>query len=1058
MSTVRQLLVAIALFASARALALDPDKAITQYRHQVWRSEDGLPLSTLHGITQTPDGYLWLASWEGLVRFDGVRFVRFNRANTPQMADDFIESMTSDAAGTLWFGNRFGALHKMAGGRFEKVAELGGRISKVHVGPDGTVWVAVIDRGVFHLSEGKTEQLTMRDGLISDKCMDVLDDGQGNVWVATTDGLSRVTAGRFTHFTTADGLVSNRVGGLVMTRKRDLWAHHFSGGISILRDGKWQRFGAAEGFTDDTLSEAIEDRRGDLWLGATSAGLLRVRDGQPARVGARDRFASQTVLALFEDRESNLWVAVRGDGLHRFTDGRFTPIGEPEGLGAQSVISVYAAPDGAVYTGTLGAGLARVSADGSIRRWRTSDGLANDIVLTTFQPSRGPLLVGVYSGGLQMLDGDRVRSRPGPEVRNVSAFAESSDGVVWAGTRGFGLYRLRGDQLDHYSVAKGGLPGDYVTSLLSAEDGTLWIGTDGGLAMMQQGVLARAPEASGLAGAHIAALYQDARGLLWVGTNESGLVRWDGKTAMRYTAADGLCENTVLSIIEDELGYLWMGGHRGVSRVARRGLDTRPFSCTSYGVTDGLRSPESTGELQPTATQTRDGRLWFSTTRGLAVVNPWGIGTTNRVPPPVLIEELRADRSPVSLADVRVSAGVRDLEIAYTAPSLSAPEKVRFKYRLEGFDRDWVDAGTRRVAYYTNLSPGAYRFRVIACNNDGVWNEAGATLPLRLLPHFWQTRAFVIACALLLAAVIYALFRLRLSGLERQKRELARQVEARTVELKRAQAQLVQSEKMSALGQLTAGVAHELNNPVNFITSNVGALEERYRQLVALAAELEQLLSDDQARRRAAERMRAIDFDFIRDDGPDLLRAFRNGADRITAIVDRLRVFTRAGEQGHKPADLIDGLQATVRLLEPMFRDQVQVRIETGGLPSVTCNAALMNQVFMNILVNAAQAMGGRGEIEVSAVHEGDHVRLSFRDHGPGVPAELRARIFEPFFTTKEVGQGAGLGLSISFDIVRDHRGTITVGDAAGGGALFEVRLPIAGPQRQVAEAARETA
>jgi signal transduction histidine kinase len=645
----------------------------------------------------------------------------------------------------------------------------------------------------------------------------------------------------------------------------------------------------------------------------------------------------------------------------------------------------------------------------------------------------------------------------GGEIAGASALHEAADGTFWVGTHGFGVFALKDGQKRPFPANE--LLARFVVSCLQdARDGGIWICSDGGGLWHSNGSVIDTRH--GLASGHVGSLLEDPDGTLWVGSTGAGLSRRrDGKWR-NYTTREGLCDDSVYRILEDGRGRLWMSSNRGVFRVDKKQFDAldrgerAALDCTLYDAADGLRTPEANGGYAPAGLRAHDGTLWFPTARGVVSVHPErSEALQNPSPPPVVIEELFANGEKYAGGAIQVPPGRGALELRYTALSLRAPERVRFQYRLDGFDRDWIDAGTRRTAYYTNLPPGHYNFRVKACNDSGVWNESGARASITLLPHFYQTRWFYGLCGLLVLGAAAMIYRIQLGRLRAQQHLLTRLVEVRTEslrrsnqELKQAQTQLIHSEKMSALGQLVAGVAHELNNPVNFISCNIDFLEERYRQLMQLVEFLESKLPPD-AQKDVAARKKSIDFDFIQSDSPELVQAFRNGAERIARIVENLRLFSRGGELGHAPTDLAAGLRTTLRLLEPMLRDRVTVDLELDpDLPLVHCNGGQINQVFMNVLVNAVQAMGGRGKVTVKARRDGEDVIFQLTDTGPGVPPELRQRIFEPFFTTKEVGQGTGLGLSISFGIIVDHRGTIEVSGEPGEGATFTIRLPIEPP------------
>jgi hypothetical protein len=409
------------------------------------------------------------------------------------------------------------------------------------------------------------------------------------------------------------------------------------------------------------------------------------------------------------------------------------------GLGHDLVYAICEAPDGGLWVGTSGGGVSRLE-DGHFTTYRRAQGLSSDV---------------------------------------VRALYCAEDGSVWIGTYGGGLNRLRNGTVQALTT-KDGLPNDIVFAILPARAGGLWIGTyGGGLARLQDGRLRAYGSREGLSNDYVLALHEDGDGVLWIGTFGGGLVRLKDGRFRSYTTKDGLYDDVVYQILEDSAGYLWMGSDKGVFRVSKQSLAAHaqggaPLSFTSYGRADGMKSSQCISGAQPAGLRTRDGRLWFPTTRGVAVVDPGQLKVDAR-PPPVVIEEVLVDGR--AIGPERPPPGRGRLEIRYTALSFVSPEKVQFRYRLAGFDDDWVDAGSRRTAYYTNLPPGAYEFRVTASNADGVWNETGAALRVEIAPHFYETRWFYALVVLAMLLVGAGIYHVRVLNLRRRERELARRVD-----------------------------------------------------------------------------------------------------------------------------------------------------------------------------------------------------------------------------------------------------------------------------------------
>ena len=812
----------VALLASSPAGALDPHKAITQYSHQVWQAREGLPQNSIHAMLQTRDGYVWLGTQEGLVRFDGVQFTVFDRSNSPWIRSNYIQALFEEKEGGLWIGTNGG--------------------------------------GVVRLREGAAFAATTADGLAGNSVNTIYQDGAGEVWVGTATGLSRLSAGHFTGDGVPNELSREDVRAIAEDRHGSLWVGTLSGALWRRSEARWARE-MVRGVGTSPVRALARDRQGNLWIGTEGAGLFRFRDGvaAPFPLGAGLRGAK--VLSILQDREASLWIGTDGAGLFRYANGEWTSYSTRQGLTNAFVASLCEDREGSLWIGTHGGGLNRF-ADGNFTRYGTAEGLTYDDISTFLESRDGALWIGTWGGGIDRLDNGRLTtfsSRQGLTYDEVSSLAETPDGAVWAGTWGGGLNRLAKEKgrfvpdgpaslrrekitclaTDHAGalwvgtlgggllrLADGrwttfagpeGLPSENVRSIAEAPDRTLWIGTDAGLAHWDGRLFRRYGAADGLTNDAIYSLRFDRSGTLWISTLGGGLTRRANGRFTPFTTADGLFDSVIFQILDDETGHLWMSSNRGVYRLAISELDEvarkqrRTLTWRLFGTGDGMESSECNGGNQPAGIRTRDGRLWFPTLKGAVVVDPENL-STNSVPPPVQIEEVIADKTRLPLfGGVRLPPGSGSFEFHYAGLSFLAPQKVRFRYRLEGFDKEWIEAGTRRAAYYTNVPPGSYTFRVAACNNDGIWNENGATFAFSVAPHAYQSIWFYALAGAALASLAIALYRLRVRGLTRRKAELVRLVGERTRQLEEANQRLEQANRalrrLSSLDGLT-GIAN----------------------------------------------------------------------------------------------------------------------------------------------------------------------------------------------------------------------------------------------------------
>ncbi len=774
----------VLLVASARARALDPSKSIAQYGLDAWATRDGLPQNSVAALLQTRNGYLWMGTEEGLVRFDGVRFTVFSTRNTPAFRQNRIEALAEGSDGSLWIGTVDGLLRKR-GDEFTSYGVADGlpneTILALLADPDGSLWIGTQRGGLACWKDERFVSVLSREqGLPSDMVTALARSRDGSLWVGTDDGLACVREGRIvSRTTTSDGLPANRVNDVVEGRDGEIWAAT-SGGLALLSRGRVTVVTKSKEFS--SINALCLDRGGTLWTG-TSRGLSRVRGGavQPFG-GAGGPPHGVVVVCLLEDHEGNLWIGTDGDGLLRLRDAPIVTYGKRDGLTKDYVYAVLEDPHGIVWVGTRGGGLGRLR-DGDVSVLTTREGLPHDVVSALAQGRDGALWVGTAGGGIARLKDGRVRvyaKKDGLSSNLIRVLLEDRHGALWIGTSGGGLDRLEQGRVTSFSEADG-LAGDTVVDLCESRDGSLWVGTTTGISRFQDGTFTSFGEKEGLSYA-VRALKADPDGTLWIGTSGGGLFRMRGGRLSSVTARQGLYDDVVFAILDDGAGNLWMSCNRGIFRVARQELEDffagkrSAVTSAAYGEADGMKSAECNGGFQPSAWRGRDGRLWFATIRGVAVVDPKAI-RVNREPPPVVLERIIVDgRNLGATAGQPFPPGSRSIELDYAGLSFVSSERMRFKYRLEGVDSDWVDAGQRRTAYYTKLSPGRYVFRVIASNSDGVWNETGASLPFSVRPFFWQTLWFYALCAAFVLLVAAAAFQFRVRSLRLREEDLKRRV------------------------------------------------------------------------------------------------------------------------------------------------------------------------------------------------------------------------------------------------------------------------------------------
>ncbi len=760
------------------------------YGVRAWQTDDGLPQNSVHAITQTREGYLWVGTREGLVRFDGVRFATLGEAAPAEIRQGWITALCPGRDGSLWVGCEGYGLARLKDGKFTRFSEAEGLLSNqvrcLWEGRDGALWIGS-EGGLTRYEEGRFRNFTEKDGLAANSVRGLCEDEQGNLRVATLRGLSRLDKeGTIRNLNIRPGTPANALKFACKDGRGRIWTGS-NEGLNCVEGEKVVTYGVAEGLPDRIVTGALEDRRGQLWIG-TYHGVARMVDGKVIRRGSREGVFGDLIYTLFEDGEGNLWVGAQ-DGLYQLNPARFTAYTTQQGLTQNNAMSVCEDRSGTIWIGTWGGGLNRFK-DGEMAGYWAEGGPTRDLVLALHQGRDGSLWVGMdHGGGLRRFkDGPKnlFPRQPGLIQAAIRAIHEDQQGRLWIGTsQGLNVYRE--GKFETYTTANG-LAGNMVLALLEDGEGGMWIGTDGGLSRWREGRFTNYTTREGLSHNAVDALYEDGEATLWIGTKGGGLNRYRGGKFRAFTSKEGLFSDEVYEIVEDDFGHFWMSCRKGLFRVRKKQLEDldrgarKGITCTAFGRGDGLPSVQCNGVAKPAGWKGQDGRLWFPTIRGVVAVEP-GLKTNGR-PPPVLIEEVTADGVPLrserlaasESLSLRVPPGRGSIEIQYTALSFQAPEKNRFRYWLKGVDAGWVDAGGRRSAAYNNLLPGTYHFQVIGSNNDGVWNETGATLMLVLTPHYWQTWAFKLAIggvAGLLLVLLYRLRVTRLRALERLRIQIA---------------------------------------------------------------------------------------------------------------------------------------------------------------------------------------------------------------------------------------------------------------------------------------------
>jgi signal transduction histidine kinase/ligand-binding sensor domain-containing protein len=968
------------------AQTLSSRKVLGRYQQFVWQDQHGLPQNGVNAVVRTRDGYLWVGTFEGAARFDGVRFTIFDNSNTPALrVSHQILAMLEDRAGNLWLGTNGGGLIRYRDEQFQVYDTTNGlannHIRSLLEDRAGNLWIAT-DGGLSCWREGRFTNFHRPDGLPNEQTWALAEDATGAIWVGTDNGLARVADGRLTVYPAPQNSPWSAIHALLVDHTGMLWVGSFGNGLYQYRAGKFQPCFPA--LASAFIRTLYQDRAGNVWAGTRGQGLALLQGDRCTFYSRSDGLPSDSIVAIQEDSEGDLWLGSVDEGLVRLRPGRFQVYTIQDGLPYDWALATFADRVGRVWLGTY-SGLS-VWQQGVIKALTRNDGLPVGTVTSLTEDAAGTIWLNASRKAFQYRDG-RFLPAPlyqGQAIENVRVVLGDRAGNVWIGTHGSGLYRYRDGKYSLYTT-RDGLVSNKVWVFYEDRAGGIWIGTYDGLSYWRDGQFRSWTVKDGLSSNQTISFYEDRAGNMWIGTNGGGLNRWRDGKFVSVTVNDGLYDNLAFQLLcdtEDDSGNLWMSSNRGIYRVSLPELNEfaerrrRKVTSYVYGVSDGMLSRECNG-ASPAGCKTPDGKLWFPTMRGAVVIDPH---LRALQPPRVAIENAIVDRQPVSTRQtIQLSPEQENLEIRYTALSWGRPDQVRFKYQMTGLDHEWIEVGTRRTAYYSHLPPGSYEFRVIADNGEGVWDNEGQRLRIVVQPPFYRTWWFLSLSALAVAGAIFASVRYRVRQVE--AREAAQQAFAQQlIESQEAERKRIAAELHDSLGQNLLVIKNwamiGLNTPNDVMAS--------HEPLTEISTTASQAIDD----------VRQVVYD---------LRPYQ--LDKI-GLTNTLRfmiekVGTAAGLE----------IQTEFGAIDELFSHNEQVTLFR------------IVQECVNNIVKHAQATVAR----VAITPHDKTVRVVIEDNGRGFAVAQR--------------QGSGFGLQGLHERARILKGEVTIHSAPGHGTKIQITI-----------------
>ncbi len=1090
----------------SKGLALNPNKDLYEYACRSWTYQNGLPVTSVHAIAQTKDGYLWLGTPKGLVRFDGVDFALMGAPPISELRSTSVQALCPSSSGGLWFGlekSAYGFLAPDGGWRVGKDAQAGWDWDAASILETSrkTLWVAG-ERAAW----GSPDTLNLKRLFPDDANLvhvdSLLEDSKGRIWLGTTfHGLYYWQDGKLTKFPDP-ALDACIIHALAEDRQGRLWIGTQAG--LLCYDANFKRLPVVFYIEVNCL---LVDHAGELWAGTIGSGVARGKDGVFTWLTKADGLTSDTVLALAEDREGSVWIGTT-EGLNQLAAVKFQTYGTQSGI--PTALSVSVASQNTLWVGTaLGAVHWH---DDQATVYSTNAGLAYLYVKRVLEAKNGDVFITYGYNLIEIMhDGKSVARHVTPNM--PVAMVEDAGGVIVSA--GAELYRVNRERLEPYPFKGGRKPELYwIYNLSPGRDGSIWVASVNGVCRIKDGEFKQWTTADGLMDGNVRWIWEESDGTVWIGM-ATGIARLRNNQIQNLRKQDGLLNGDIWSIMPDDLGHLWVETKIGLCRLNKKNVEdffshkTTRLECTAYDGAEAVK-PADNDIQECSACRTPDGRIWFPTAKGVLMVDPMNI-PVNNIPPPVHVQRLRVNGLELSLTNqITVRPGRGEVEFSYAALSYIAPQKVQFRYRLEGFDHDWVEAGDRRLAFYTNLKPGRYRFQVTAANADGVWNQAGDSLILVLQPHFYQTLWFYLLNGALICVALAGLYVARVRQLKRKEQTLQQardlletQVQHRTTELaaantsllreidehkrtgiqlaqrtqlleneiaerermqlevERIHRELVDASRQAGMAEVATSVLHNVGNVLNSVNVSTILILDTLRKskltnvsrLAAMIHEHRDSLvafftTDSRGREfpnylaRLAEHLTGEQAGLLKE-----VELTRNNVEHIKDIVAMQQNYAKISGVVEK-VKVVDLVEDALRMNGgALVRHDVQVIRDYPAQPiEMNVERQKVLQVLVNLIRNAKYACddGGRKDkrLTVQVRITDGRVQMAVKDNGVGIPAENLTRIFNHGFTTRQ--KGHGFGLHSAALAAKEMGGTLNVhSDGPGQGATFILELPL---------------
>ena len=1035
---------------------------------------EGLSNNSVFSMLEDQNGNLWFGTvGGGVTRFDGKLFTHFTKKEG--LSHNNVMSILQDKSGNIWFGSSSGA-NKYDGKTFThfNVTEglSDGNVLSMHQDLQGNMWFGT-GNGVNKFDGKSFSQFTEAEGLSGTIFTSILEDQAGNLWFTAGDsGVNKYDVKTFTHFTQAEGLLNHLVRRSLQDRAGNLWFATDMGGLSKYDGKTFTNYTEKDGLSNKSVYSLMEDRSGNIWCGTAGGGVNRFDGNRFTHYTETEGISSPYVWSMYKDHSGNMWFGTDGEGAIKYDGKSFAHFSEPENLSNNTVSCILEDKSGNMWIGTNSHGLNRYkpSMNGqadTLTYFYAGHGTSDNNITSLLQDRVGNIWIGTYRGGIDKYDGTSIKifaKANGSAVNRVTSILEDQSGNIWYGSRGGGLSKIDGTNITHYTVA-GGLSDNYINTLMEDKSGLIWIGT------------------------------------------RNGVTLYDGKFFTHITTTLGLPNNDITSIIEDQSGNLWFGTPTGLSvlqgnmakvlfeKIKTNTINESDVFFTNYTYEDGFLG---IGCYANTIVEDDAGTIWIGANDRLTAYHPpSGNVSIDTTGPTMQVTAISLYNEPVAWArleqhqDTTLTMGngvhvknfkfkstsdwyglPQDLSLAYDNNYLTfnfigitmrQSNKVKYQYKMEGLEKDWSALSLRTEAPYGNLPHGAYTFKVKAMDSRGKWSDE-FHYPFTIRPPWWLAWWAYGLYAVALIALILRMnlyLKARTLRIERERTHTKELAQAKEIEkaysqletvhenLKSTQKQLIHAEKMASLGELTAGIAHEIQNPLNFVTNFSSLNTELMDEL------------DQEVKNGNLNEIASLTVTIKKNE-----EKINHHGKRADAIVKGMLQHSRTST-GHKEPTNINALAAEyLRLAYHGLRSKdisFNATMETdfdNSIGSINVIPQDIGRVILNLITNAFYAVSTpkspKGDLPVNPTVVvstklikspsedlgANMVVITVSDNGPGIPDAIKDKIFQPFFTTKPTGQGTGLGLSLSYDIVKAHGGEIKMNTKENEGTEFIILLP----------------